>query len=134
MLGWLLGGSKAADKAVDTGADLLKSAASGIDVMFFTEEERSQASQAAFKAWVDSQVAFRDETSVRSVTRRILAVMFCVVYLLLLLACVGLFRLDAKWGKLCFEAAEVLTPIVGAVIFFYFGPNQIARAVKTLKG
>jgi len=134
MFSWLFGGSKSATKVVDTGADLLTTAASGVDMLFFTDEERSQASQKAFNSWVEAQAAFRDESSIRSLTRRILAVMFCVFYLLLIFGSVVLYRVDEAWGKLCFEMAEILTPIVGAVIFFYFGPNQIARAVKTAKG
>jgi len=133
MFGWLFGGSNSADKVVNTGCGLLESAASGIDKIFFTDEERSDASQATFKLWLEGQTVLRDENSIRSITRRILAVAFCSVYMFLLLVGIVLYRFDPEWGKLCFEIAQILTNVVLTVVFFYFGPNMIGRAISQAK-
>ena len=121
-------------KLVDTACDLATTAAKGIDAIFYTDEEKAEARKAAFDQWLEAQRTLQAESSVRSITRRVLAFAFCGSFLGLLVGGVCLFRIDPEWGRLCFDVAKELSSTALAVVVFYFGPTMISRAVKDAKG
>lgn len=124
MMGWLFGGSKAADTVVEAVSSSVKGVGTWIDEQQFTEEE-----QAVHKAkLVDQHLEFLkvayDQNSIRSVTRRIMA--WAIVFNILALA--NLSAYYAVSGDT--TAVDAIVNIVRsfwlgesflAVIGFYFG-------------
>jgi len=110
-----------APKVVDTGMDLAKSAAKGIDALFFTAEEKSQASLQAIQLWIKTQEVIRDENTARSITRRALACMILGGQLLLVIAACALFGFNPAWSAFIMSVVESQAFMTGAVTVFYFG-------------
>jgi len=125
---------KSSDKVADMGKTIVEGTVAGIDKIFYTEEEKAEnkmkiteLKQKGYELWLKLQETIANENTARSITRRILAVMFCGSYLLLLLASATLFPWFAEWAGQLFEYAKVLTNPVLAVIIFYFGPYAVGK-------
>ena len=117
------------EKAVDTGLDLVKSAASGIDVLFFTDEEKSQAAAKTLDMWLAYQKMSQAQGSARSLTRRYLACYWFMVFgttfmLAIGFACAG----DVGTVKRIIDvvAAFYAAQIMLSIVVFYFGPHMLA--------
>lgn len=117
------------DKVVTTATDLAKDAASGIDMLFFTDEEKSQASAKVMESVIAMYAAEKDENSVRSKTRRILAILIFANYAAIINASAVFYCLDSKEkaAALFNLANETLADHVLAVIIFYFGYYGISK-------
>ena len=123
------------EKAVDTGLDLVKDAAAGIDMLWFTDEEKAQASLKVMESVIKFQEAQKDENSVRAKVRRALALMIIGNYLLLINigAIYGMYGDNVKAHYIFNLANETLgTPVV-SVIIFYFGFFGAQRLMKIKK-
>lgn len=118
---WLTGSSDTANKVVD-------SAVSGLDVMFFTDEEKSQASQKV----LDWKLKYLKATAPQNVARRAIAIMVVALWMFLILLGVGMEMLGAHGiSKFIFDTLteNVNTPF-GIIIGFYFA----AHVVRGFKG
>lgn len=121
LFGWITGNSKSAEKAVDGVVD-------GIDAMFFTEEEKSQANMKA----LELKIEFARATAGMSISRRIIVI---VVSAMWVLACVLLMALGLWMGK---EAAQVkwmlellkdvVNPPFMIIVGFYFLTQVVGNA------
>lgn len=139
IFGWFTAGKVTADtasKVVDTGCSLIEKAADGIDALFFTDEEKVQASQKVLETVIEMHKATADENSVRSRARRALAIIVIADYMALLnlaaiLYCFGVTR-DAARGV--FDIANMGAGfMVSAVTIFYFGYYGIKNVVSVVK-
>lgn len=127
---WITGGGKAVDAAATIATDI----SSGIDVMFYTDEEKAQAKQKATETWLKLFEIEKDAAGPRAITRRIIAVAITVQWILMLNA--GLIFLitgNIVSANAVFDLMPTVTAAVGAILGFYFGPNMIARAVRDSK-
>ena len=135
----LFGSQKNVDTVIETGA---KGLYNGIDKLFYTDEEKAEASAdilklktTAFQKFVD---AAYDQNSIRSITRRWLAflVMGPTILFYVLAAVfhgIGVFAEVDKSGlngfityaSFLFAMANTLAPWAGGVLIFYFGPHLI---------
>lgn len=121
MFEWLLG--KKTEKAIDTVAEGLYN---GIDKLFFTDEEKVQASQKAFDAWLRMVEATSKENSAKSYTRRIIAIMVISVWLTLLVYGVVAFPFSQAYSRFILSlVTNDMLWITGAVVVFYFGPSVL---------
>jgi len=123
------------EKAVDTGLDLVKDAAAGIDMLWFTDEEKAIASLKVMESVIKFQEAQKDENSVRAKVRRALALLIIGNYLLLINIGAGCGLVgDKVRAEYIFNLAnETLgTAVVSVIIFYfgYFGISQILNRVK----
>lgn len=124
----------AAPKALDTGLDLVKSAADGIDVLFYTDEEKAQARKAWWTdVFIPLEKTLGPQGAIRSVTRRILANDFCKVYLFLFLADVFVYKFDPKWSAHILDLIKILTYPVSAIILFFFGSYGVGTYILNKK-
>jgi hypothetical protein len=112
-------------KVVDTASDLATNLASGVDMIFYTEEEKAQARQKSFDAWLDMTKSL-GPSSARDITRRVIAVM--VMLTCIMLTFIGVFAAASAKEHL----AEVTLgffaewwKIAIAVSVFYFGPHVL---------
>ena len=125
-----LTGSK---KAMDTAGNVVDGVISGIDKLWFTDEEKSQASVKVLDVVIERVKLAVSESSVRSMTRRIMAIMFCGTFLFLLLMTAFVYPWFKDWAEHLFECAIVLKNPIIAIIIFYFGSYGISYLIKTTK-
>lgn len=124
---WFKSGPQAAEKVLD-------GAISGIDKIFFTDEEKSEAQQKLGDAWIELQKILTQETSTQAVTRRILSVLVVVPYVLMnVTACIA-YPFSPDYAKFLMEVANgQFGWIVLAVVSFYFGPYMLGRMMEKKK-
>jgi len=118
---WFVSGSEAASKVLD-------GAIKGIDALVYTEEEKAAARQKMMDNWIELQKALGEETTVRSVTRRILAVLIVLPFVCLILAAAVIYAFDLEYAKFLLALAESQFGwLVLGVMGFYFGPYMMNR-------
>lgn len=125
MFGWIKAlfgaGPEAASKALDAGI-------AGLDKMFYTAEEKAEALQQLSDTWLKTQAALQNETSIRSVTRRIIAFSVIFPYVFLVLAAAVSYLFNPEYSKFLLQLAEGnFGWLVLGVAGFYFGPAMFAR-------
>jgi len=122
-------------EVVETGTTLVKRAADGIDMMFYTDEEKEQARKAWWTdVFIPLEKALAPQGAIRSVSRRIIANDFCKVYLFMILANFVVWKVDPQWAAYGFELVKVLTYPVSAIILFYFGSYGVGEYLKKKNG
>src|SRR5688500_16654198 len=116
LFDWLTAGPKAAEKILD-------GTISGLDKLVLTEEERHDFMQKAGEQWLELQKLLGEETSVRGVTRRILAVMCVGVYIVLSLLSVAVWKFDKAFADFIWEVvnAGYYGYLALTIVAFYFG-------------
>lgn len=99
MLKWLFG-----------NADIVDKASNAIDASLLTDEEKMQYF-----------IEYQKATLPQNVARRLLALMVVGLYLVLILACVVLYRIDQEYAQFIYDLAKatLLTPVT-VIIGFYF--------------
>lgn len=135
MFGWLssLFTPTTVETTVETGASLLKSAASGIDKMFYTEEERADAKVKFYELWLKSQAQAASESPIRGITRRLIAVPWMFLQMFLILATISGYFFDQKFSILCVDIMRENIWITGTIVVFYFGPYMAEMILSKLK-
>lgn len=118
---WFSSGSDAAKTVLD-------GAVKGIDALVYTDEERAEMRKKMGDQWLELQKALGEETTVRSVTRRILAVLVVVPFVLLVMAAAVIYKFDMKYAQFLLTLAESQFGwLVLGVAAFYFGPYMMNR-------
>lgn len=118
---WFASGSDAATK-------VMEGAVKGIDALVYTEEEKAAARQKLADQWLDLQKALGEETTVRSVTRRILAVMVVGCFTTLVMGAAVAYLFNQEYAKFLLElASSQFGILVIGVAGFYFGPYMFSR-------
>ena len=121
MFDWFSSGSKNADKLVD-------GAINGLDKMFYTDEEKADARAKMGDWYIKLQETLRDESSIRSVTRRVIAFLILGPYVLLVVGGAAAYPFNTEYAKFLLSVANgqfgMLAIAVGG---FYFGPHMIGR-------
>ena len=124
MFDFLKGSPQILDKATD-------GIINGADLLFLTDEEKLQYQQEAAKLWLKIQESIRDENSIRSITRRYIAVLSTICYFLLVFLAVVVYSFNSDWSAFIFG---ILTSELGWMVLginaFYFGPHMIGRLKK----
>ena len=120
-------------KVIDTAANVVDAGIRGIDALFFTDEEKSESSRKTYELWLETQKIIRDENTIRSMTRRILACMIMGEFTLLLLMAAVAWPFMPEWGKMLLEIAKSLSNLVIAIAIFYFGPYAFSAYMKKKK-
>lgn len=113
LFSWLTGGGDTAGKVIDTVSN-------GLDMMFFTEEEKSQASLKV----LDFRIRYAEATQKQSISRRIIATAVTAAWLLIIfIACVaGYFDVsDGSYSEFLFNVLKdnINTPFE-IILAFYF--------------
>jgi hypothetical protein len=118
-------------KTVDT---LVDGAVKGIDALVFTEEEKSEAHRETFQLWLKMQEVVSQESSVRSVTRRILAVMIVGTFLFFLISAAVAYPISIDYAKFLLSLAKELGGLTLAIGCFYFGVHLIRGLTNGKQG
>ncbi len=122
------------DKAIESGAQVITKVTggiiSGIDAVFYTDEEKARAASTAVENAQKTVVALNDQWMPRAISRRILAFMFSAVFLIILLtaivfACLG--KIDVVNSIIAIVKAFDLGWIILAMTAFYFGVYEFKK-------
>lgn len=127
----------AAPKVLDAGLDTLSDIRSGIDKIWYTEEERVDDIQLAKKEgweyWLKTQAATASENSARAITRRMLAKYYCIGFLILIFWAGAAYPISKEYSAYLLSLVKLLIWPTGAVITFYFGPYQVGQYLMRKK-
>lgn len=116
---WFIPGSAAASKVLD-------SAIKGVDELVYTDQEKAEARQKLLDNWVELQKSLGAETTVRSITRRILAVLILVPFVLLILMAAVAYPFNPEYSRFLVELdAGNFGMLALGVAGFYFGPYML---------
>lgn len=130
LISKLFTSQKSIDTAVETGAKVTEGIMSGLDKIWFTEEEKSDAQQKASDTLLKFWDITTKENTEQSKARRMLAVMTFRVYFFLLLTAVAMYKVDMDYSAFIFDVAGTLTILVTGVAGIYFGPHQLSKVWK----
>ena len=124
LLKWFASGPEAAKTVLDAGIR-------GLDALVFTEEERAELNKRLGDQWLELQKLLGQETTTQSVTRRVLAMLVVVPFVILVLSAAVVYPFNQEYAKFLLDLAQSqfgwLTMGVAA---FYFGPFMIQRMLK----
>ena len=124
---------KTSDKAVDTASNVIEAGVRGLDALFFTDEEKSQASMKVTETWLKMQQATANENSAKSITRRYLAFGFCGEHIFLGLFAVGVWPWFPKYSEYIFEFMKTQSKIILAIVILYFGYWGVQQIIEKVK-
>jgi len=132
--------AKATENLTEIAKDGVKG---GIDLLnnaFYTDQEKTKDGLQAASKLMDYHIEVSkiqaSENSVRSITRRQLALIFTVPYMAAFVLCCALYKLDREWADYIKNtAAEFgLGKIVLSIVICYFGYYGIKSIVGKWKG
>ena len=121
LISWL----SSTPKVIDAAASVITTGMKGIDALFYTDEEKAEGKEKVFQLWLDTQKVLAGESSIRSMTRRAVALAFVFSYLIMLLGCIPVYFFDQEYAKFILQVAGVITPVVGGISFFFFGSYAV---------
>lgn len=124
---------KTADKVADMGKTIVDGAVSGIDAIFYTDEEKAAAKQKASETILKFWDSIAKENTQQSKARRELSKMTFQVFFFFLLAAAVVYKLDAEYARFLLGLAGKLTVLVSAIAVIYFGPHQLSKIAKWKK-
>lgn len=121
---WLTSGPEAARKVLDAGI-------SGLDALVFTDEERAELNKKLGDQWLELQKVLGEETTVRGVTRRVIALLVIIPFVLLVVGSAVVYPINQEYAKFLLELAQSQFGwLVMGVAAFYFGPFMLQRLMK----
>lgn len=121
---------KTADKAVDIADKITTGFISGIDKIWHTDEEKSDARQKFTETYLGFWKIISNENSEQSKARRELAKMTFQVFFFFLLAAAAMYGFDSEYAKFLLSLAGKLMFLVSAIGVIYFGPHQLSKVVN----
>jgi len=131
-MGWLT--SLFSSKAGNLIDDSVRGVGSWIDEQQFTDEEKSVANQKMLNFRMDVLTKTADESTIRSISRRILAWSVTGVFLTLIMLSAAGTILGMSWAEGIFLIAQSIYTSFLAVMSFYFvsqiGNSWIEKAKK----
>jgi len=126
-------------KAVETGADVVKTFTDGIvdglDALIYTEEERAKMSQKGAETLLEFFNVFARESSPRALARRALAVktfdaFFALIFLGVVCRIFGVIEpklIDVAKDLISLATSGIVGGLVLSVATTYFVPHQISK-------
>ena len=125
--------SKLFSSGPDAAGRVLDAGIRGLDALVFTDEEKNAAKQKLSDTWLETQKVLQAETSIRSVTRRIIAFTIIFAFTALILTSAIVYKLDKDYSAFLLSLAESQFGwLVVTVATFYFGP-MVGRIFETKK-
>jgi len=120
IFSFLKSNKKTVDKVVD-------GAISGIDKIFYTNEERAEARRKLAEGVQGFVETTLDENTARSKTRRVIAIMIMGVFLLLIVGAAAAYPWSSDYSNHLFEIAESMSTFALMVAAFFFGAHMLGR-------
>ena len=106
---------------METADNVVDGAIKGLDALFFTDEEKSRASVEVLGLVLERVKLAIGESSVRSMTRRVVAFVFCFPFVAMSLFAIAIYRVDPEWAKFALKVAGGWKYIMVAIVIWFFG-------------
>jgi len=126
-------GAQTAEKALDTFDNLTNKVAGGLDQLFFTDQEKAEVSVETMRMHLALIQATQTESSIRSVTRRMVAWGIIGTFMFQITFSAIIWRWNQEWAKWVFSLIQAYYELVLLVCFFYFGYFAVSSVVKKVK-
>lgn len=124
MLDWFTSGGKAVEKVTDAVIN------SG-DALFFTDQEKAEYSAKRADMYYKFLELSRDESSIKSITRRVLVFAIMGHYFLFLdIGVVAKIQENVELAKFMFSICGQMNWLVIAIGSFYFGSQLLGNLKK----
>lgn len=130
IISFLSGSKKAMDMAEKAEDGII----AGIDKLWFTAEEKSEASADVIKFVLERARIAASESSIRSMTRRFVALTFCIPFVLVCLFAVVIYHWDKEWAIFSLKVAASWEYIMIAIVIWFFGSYGIGYLLDKKKG
>ena len=130
FLSFLTGSSK----AMDTAGNVVDGAIAGIDKLWFTDEEKAEASGKVLGLVLERVKMAIGESSVRSMTRRLVALTFCIPFVVMSLFAIAIYKFDKEWATFALSVAVSWKYIMVAIVIWFFGSYGIGYIMDRKKG
>lgn len=124
---------KTADKAVDIADKMTTGFIAGIDKIWHTDEEKSDAKQKFTETYLGFWKLISTENSEQSKARRELAKMTFQVFFFFLLAAGVIYPFDPEYAIFLLGLAGKIMFLVTAIGVIYFGPHQLSKVANWKK-
>lgn len=120
IIGAIFGSSKNTETVVN-------GAVSGIDKLFYTKEEKAE-NAVKMSEWF---LRYLEATQPQNLARRFIALIIVVLWALLVLAGVAIYKFDADYSSFIFEVLRdiVMNPFL-IVMGFYFAAHVVRTAMS----
>ena len=129
----ILGAAEVPGKVVDIAGGGVKALTDGIDELYETQQERTEARQKVFDLWMEHQKVIVSESSGRGFTRRLLAVGFMQAFIFTFLFGLVVWGIKPLWAAFALSMLDSISNIILAVVAFYFGPYMFGRDILNNK-
>jgi len=129
VISFLTGSSKAMNMAEKAEDGII----AGIDKLWFTAEEKSEASAEVIKFVLERARIAASESSVRSMTRRFVALSFCIPFVTMCLFAVAIYKVDKEWAAFALSVAASWEYIMVAIVIWFFGSYGIGYLIDKKK-
>jgi len=130
-------GKDQVDKVIETGTKVVNSSLKGLDMIVYTKEEKAIAQQKVLELTTNSVIKMvelaNNENSIRSITRRIIAILFVGIFDASFLVSIGYGihgDMNTVQRILDIVKAFSLPTLVMGISFFYFGYYGISQLIK----
>ena len=130
MIPWIantFGAGKTAEKGMDIAEKATDGIIAGVDKLWFTDEEKAEASQKIIDAQLEFTRMFAGENTEQSRARRELAKMVFKSYFALIFIMVGTWLIDKEFAAFVFTVIVQISGLTSAVAVAYFGPHQLSK-------
>lgn len=121
------------NKGLDVLDNNLGRVSTAIDKFTFTDQEKSEATMTGLKLQLEFIKTQQSENSIRSVTRRALAVMLFITYLGLIICAVIAWPRSKEYADFIFSVVAKLSSLVLMVFGFYFGYYALSNIIGKAK-
>ena len=118
------------EKAVVVGEKVTDGIIDGLDKIWHTEEEKTEAQQKATETLLEFWKATAHENTQQSEARRWLAKETFKVYFFFILMGATVYKVDAEFAKTLLDFAASMTWLIAMIAGIYFGPQQISKVWK----
>lgn len=109
---------------------VLDASVAGIDKLFYTAEEKAE-NAARFADWYLRYLA---ATNPQNLARRLIALVVVLLWALLIIAGVALWKVDEAYSKFVFETlVDIVAPPFLLIMGFYYGAHVVRAWVGTDK-
>ena len=126
---WLSGSDKAMNIA-EKGADGLLA---GLDHLNFSDEEKHDANIQGIALVVERAKLAINESSVRSMTRRLVALAFCFPFVAMSLFAVVIYHWSKDWAMFSLSVANSWEYIMIAIVIWFFGSYGVGYIIDKKK-
>jgi hypothetical protein len=120
-------------RAVSTVTDIVQTTKEGLETLTVTSEQREKTIEQTMKAVTDYHNSIVGENTLRSRTRRMIALLFVIEYITLSVGGIIVWRIDPGYSQHIFSVVSSQNSILTMILVFYFGYYAVKNVIKEVR-